>query len=212
MYFIIGPFWKSPYGDIGFPNKIHCIIFINWRKRDKCSCSGTVPEYYPWRLEVVPMPGHTAQIFARASTKSYVQTGARARELGTCTSLNGAKITASEKTKSTTPETTSHHMEACCKDVQVVTYHAQKLFYNFIFMCLDLTNQVLFLAFQTIFLFSYFCCCRGKSKLLSPTRFFQQFVNKRGVLGQLLFKCDTVSVSSEKSFFFPSMNQFKLRE
>ena len=33
-------------------------------------------------LEVVPMPGHGAQIFARAPTKSSVQTSARAREPG----------------------------------------------------------------------------------------------------------------------------------
>ena len=35
--------------------------------------------------EVVPVPGHGAQIFARAPTKSSVQTSARARELGTGT-------------------------------------------------------------------------------------------------------------------------------
>ena len=31
-------------------------------------------------LEVVPVPGHGAQIFARTPTKSSVQTSARARE------------------------------------------------------------------------------------------------------------------------------------
>ena len=36
-------------------------------------------------LEVVPVPGHGAQIFARALTKSYVQTSACAREPGTGT-------------------------------------------------------------------------------------------------------------------------------
>ena len=34
-------------------------------------------------LEVVPVPGHGAQSFARAPTKSSVQTSARVRELGT---------------------------------------------------------------------------------------------------------------------------------
>ena len=33
-------------------------------------------------LEVVSVPGHGAQIFARAPTKSSVQTSARAREMG----------------------------------------------------------------------------------------------------------------------------------
>ena len=33
-------------------------------------------------LEVVPVPGHGAQIFARAPTKSSVQTSTRAREPG----------------------------------------------------------------------------------------------------------------------------------
>ena len=36
-------------------------------------------------LKVVPVPGHGAQIFARAPTKSSVQTSARAREPGTGT-------------------------------------------------------------------------------------------------------------------------------
>ena len=36
-------------------------------------------------LEVVPEPGHGAQIFARAPTKSSVQISARARESGTGT-------------------------------------------------------------------------------------------------------------------------------
>ena len=36
-------------------------------------------------LEVVAVPGHGAQIFARAPTKSSVQTSARAREPGTGT-------------------------------------------------------------------------------------------------------------------------------
>ena len=36
-------------------------------------------------LEVVPVPGHGAQIFARAPTKSSFQTSARAREPGTGT-------------------------------------------------------------------------------------------------------------------------------
>ena len=36
-------------------------------------------------LEVVPVPGHGAQIFARPPTKSSVQTSARAREPGTGT-------------------------------------------------------------------------------------------------------------------------------
>ena len=34
-------------------------------------------------LEAVPMPGHFTQIFARAPTKSSVQTNARAQEPGT---------------------------------------------------------------------------------------------------------------------------------
>ena len=36
-------------------------------------------------LEAVPVPGHGAQIFAWAPTKSSVQTSARAREPGTGT-------------------------------------------------------------------------------------------------------------------------------
>ena len=36
-------------------------------------------------LEVVPVPGHGAQIVARAPTKSCVQTSAHAREPGTGT-------------------------------------------------------------------------------------------------------------------------------
>ena len=36
-------------------------------------------------LEAVPVPGHGAQIFARAPTKSSVQTSARAWEPGTGT-------------------------------------------------------------------------------------------------------------------------------
>ena len=36
-------------------------------------------------LELVPVPGHGAQMFARAPTKSYVQTGARSREPRTVT-------------------------------------------------------------------------------------------------------------------------------
>ena len=36
-------------------------------------------------LEVVPGPGHVGQIFARAATKSSVQTSACARESGTGT-------------------------------------------------------------------------------------------------------------------------------
>ena len=36
-------------------------------------------------LEAVAVPGHGAQIFARAPTKSFVQTSARAREPGTGT-------------------------------------------------------------------------------------------------------------------------------
>ena len=36
-------------------------------------------------LEVMPVPGHGAQIFARAPTKSSVQTSARAREPDTGT-------------------------------------------------------------------------------------------------------------------------------
>ena len=36
-------------------------------------------------LELVPVPGHLAQIFARAPTKYYVQTRCRAREPGTGT-------------------------------------------------------------------------------------------------------------------------------
>ena len=34
-------------------------------------------------LEVVPVPEHGAKIFARAPTKTYVQTSSRAREQGT---------------------------------------------------------------------------------------------------------------------------------
>ena len=41
-------------------------------------------------LEAVPVPGHNAQIFARALTKSSVQTSSRAREPGTAPGLNGA--------------------------------------------------------------------------------------------------------------------------
>ena len=36
-------------------------------------------------LEAMPVPGHSAQIFALAPTKSSVQTSARAREPGTGT-------------------------------------------------------------------------------------------------------------------------------
>ena len=36
-------------------------------------------------LEAVPVPGHGAQVFARAVTKSSVQTSARTREPGTDT-------------------------------------------------------------------------------------------------------------------------------
>ena len=44
--------------------------------------TGTDENLFTLVLELVPVPGHGAQICARAPTKGFVQTGAQARALG----------------------------------------------------------------------------------------------------------------------------------
>ena len=50
------------------------------------------------------------------------------------------------------------------------TYHAQKRFYNFIFVRVDLTDNLLLVIFDPFFLFRQCPCFPAEASLLSPTR------------------------------------------